>query len=58
MAFSLQTSIYMDYLSVEEQIVQTLYQQVQSQPCSDFDFIHRGRACTPERTMRELLCSG
>ena len=28
MTFSLQTSIYMDYLSVEDQIVQMFYQQV------------------------------
>ncbi len=30
MAFSLQTSIYMDYLGVEDQIVQMFYQQVPS----------------------------
>lgn len=28
LAFSFQTSIYIDYLSVEDQIVQTFYQQV------------------------------
>lgn len=54
MDFSLQTSLYMDYLSIEDQIVQMLYQQVLPFRLSS-SFHHLDRKCT-RWVMLTLFC--
>ncbi len=53
MALALQTSIYLDYLSVEDQIVQMFYQQVSA---ISLTFVSKHMRCRP--VMHETLWPG